>query len=79
MEDNVIVQAVEIGSIMVDIVVKSQTKRIRLKDILHLPKMKKSLFLINKLILHGFKVHFSMNRCFIKIFDRKYVNKNFYF
>lgn len=52
--------------LMVEIFVKDQTKKIRLKDVLHMFNIKKNFFLMNKLVLNGFKVHFNTNRYFVK-------------
>lgn len=76
-EENGMVQAIRIVSIIVDIIVKIKTKKIKLKDMLYISKMKKNFFLVNKLVLHGYKVQFDENGCFIKILDRNDVAKDF--
>lgn len=44
LEDNGMVQAIRIESIIIEIFVKDQIKRITLKEVLRVPKMKKKTF-----------------------------------
>lgn len=50
-------------------------KKITLKNVLHVPKLKKILFLISKVIKHGFNVQFDINRCFVRTMENKEIAK----
>jgi hypothetical protein len=41
MGDDSIVEAIGMGSILVEVMVKGQTKGVRIKDVLHVPKLLK--------------------------------------
>lgn len=73
--DNGMVQAIGMGTIVVEVVVKGISKRITLKDVLHVPKMKKNLLSVSKLVSHGCKVQFNMNGCFVRTMEGKEVAK----
>lgn len=53
-----------------------QIKRIILKEVLHMPKMKKTLLLVSKLVLHGYKIQFDKNGCYVKTLDGQHVAKS---
>jgi hypothetical protein len=72
---NGMVDAIGMGTIVVEVVVKGTSKRIPLKDVLHVPKMKKNLLLVSKLVTHGCKVQFDMNGCFVTTMEGKEVAK----
>ena len=60
------VEAVGMGSIVVEIDVKSKLQRIRFKDVLHMPKLHANLLSVSKLVSGGLKVHFSMMGCVVR-------------
>lgn len=40
--------------------------RIRITDVLHLPKLQANLLSVNKLLSHGMKVKFDVNECIVR-------------
>jgi hypothetical protein len=50
------VEAIKTSTIVVEVVVNGIRKRTTLKDVLHVPKMKKNIILLSKLVTHGCKV-----------------------
>ncbi len=69
MGDDIIVEAIGMGSILVEVMVKGRTKRIRIKDVLHVPKLHANLLSVNKILSSGCKVQFNMNECIVRAFD----------
>ncbi len=69
MGDDSIVEAIGMGSILVEVMVKGQTKKIRIKDVLHVPK----LLSVSKILSSGCKVQFNMNECIVRAFDREVI------
>jgi len=69
MGDDTIVEAIGMGSILVEVMVKGQTKRIRIKDMLHVPKLHANLLSMSKILSSGCKVQFNMNECIVRAFD----------
>jgi hypothetical protein len=49
--------------------VKGRTKRIRIKDVLHVPKLHANLLSMSKILASGCKVQFNMNECIVRSFD----------
>ncbi len=69
MGDDSIVEAIRMGSILVEVMVKGRTKKIRIKDVLRVPKLHANLLSVNKILSSGCKVQFSMNECIVRAFD----------
>jgi hypothetical protein len=69
MGDDSIVEAIGMGSILVEVMVKGRIKRIRIKDVLHVPKLHANLLSVSKILSSGCKVQFNMNECIVRAFD----------
>jgi transposase InsO family protein len=69
MGDDSIVEAIGMGSILVEVMVKGQTNRIRIKDVLRVPKLHANLLSVSKILSSGCKVQFNMNVCIVRAFD----------
>lgn len=57
---NSMVEAICKGLILVKTQVKSQVRRIRAFNVLHVPNLHANLFSMSKLVSKGLKVHFNM-------------------
>jgi len=55
------------GSILVKIEMKGHTRRIKIKDVFHVPKLYANLLLMNKLFSRGPKVNLNMIRYVVKM------------
>ena len=64
--DNGMVEAVGMGSILVETQVKKQMRRITIHDVLHVPKLHANLLLKSKLASKGLKVHFIVMGCVVR-------------
>lgn len=73
MGDNGIVKAIGIGTIEVEVEVKGISKKIILKDMMHVPKMKKNLNLVSKLVTHVCKEQYDMKGWFLRTIECKEV------
>lgn len=62
--NNGTVEAIGMDTIEVEMVMKDISKNITLKNVLHVPKMKKNLFFISKLQTYRYKVKFYINGWF---------------
>jgi hypothetical protein len=60
MGDDSIVEVIGMGSILVEVMVKGRTKRIRIKDVLHVPKLHANLLSMSKILSSGCRVQFNM-------------------
>jgi hypothetical protein len=69
MGDDNIVEAIGMGSIFVEVMVKGQSKKIRIKDVLHVRKLHANLLLVSKHLSSGCKVKFNMHECIVRAFD----------
>jgi hypothetical protein len=69
MGDDSIVEAIGMGSILVEVMVKGQIRRIKIKDVLHVPKLYANLLSVSKILSSGCKVQFNMNECIVRAFD----------
>jgi hypothetical protein len=69
MGDDSIVEAIGMGSILVEVMVKGRIGRIRIKDVLHVPKLHANLLSVSKILSSGCKVQFNMNECIVRAFD----------
>ena len=65
MGDNGMVEALGKGSILVDSHVKGKVKKIRIYDVLHVPKLHANLLSVSKLVSRGLKVHFNKSGCVV--------------
>ena len=65
MGDDSIVEAVGMGSIVVEVMVRGQPKRIRIHDALHVPMLKANLLSVSKLVSSGLKVVFNIEGCIV--------------
>ena len=67
--DNIVVKVIRMGSIFFKTIVKDKIHFIRIKDVLHMPKLHANLLSLNKFGLHELKVQFNLNKCIIKFCD----------
>ena len=56
---NGVVEAIGKGSMLVETCVDNKVKRIRIHDVLHVPKLHTNLFSVSKLVARGLNVHFN--------------------
>ena len=54
------------GEILVEVQVKGLTKKIRIEEVLHVPKLHANLLSMSKLSLGGLKVHFNLVGCIVR-------------
>ena len=64
--DNGMVEALGVGQILVEVQVKGLTKKIRMEEVLHVPKLHANLISVSKLSLGGLKVHFNTVGCVVR-------------
>lgn len=64
--DDSVVEAVGVGSIVVEVLVGGRSKRIRIKNSLHVPKLQANLLSVSKLVSSGMKVQFNMDGCTLR-------------
>jgi len=64
--DDSVVEAVGMGSIVVEVITRGKMNRIRIKDALHVPKLHANLLSVSKLVSSGLKVQFNLNECIVK-------------
>ena len=69
LDDNNIVEAIEMGSIIVEAIVEGKINQIRIKVVLHVSRLYTNLFSMNKLVSNGLKVQFNLNKCIVKSCD----------
>ena len=63
--DNGMVEALGKGSMLVESHVKGKVRKIRIYDVLHVPKLHANLLSVGKLIARGLKVHFNKSGCIV--------------
>ena len=63
--DNGMVEALGKGSILVESQVKGKMRRIRIYDVLHVPKLHANLLSVSKLVARGLRVHFDKSGCIV--------------
>lgn len=73
LNDDNIVQAIGMGSIVNDVLVKGKIKRICIKYVLHMPKLKANLLLVSKVLSNILKVRFNLNECIVRHTDDEVV------
>src|SRR5918997_5494584 len=64
--DDSVVDAVGIGSIVVQVLVRGNPKRLRIKDVLHVPKLQANLLSVSKFVSSGMKVQFNVDGCTLR-------------
>ena len=64
--DNGVVEAIGKGSMLVETCVDNKMKRIRIHDVLHVPKLHTNLLSVSKLVAKGFNVHFNTMGCKVR-------------
>lgn len=67
LDDESVVEAIGIASIVVKAFVRDKINRIHIKDKFHMPKLLANLLSVIKLVSNGFKIQFNLNECFIKV------------
>lgn len=73
MGDDGRVEAVGMGSIIVEEKEQGHTRSIRIKDVLHVPKLQGKLLTVSKLVSVGSKVHFSTFQCIVETSNEEVV------
>lgn len=68
-----VVKTIRIGSIVVEVLVRSKIKRIHIKDAYHVSKLQSNLLLVIELLLSGLKVQFNLKKCIVRSSDDKIV------
>ena len=69
LDDNSVVEAIGMGSIIVEAIVKGKINQIRIKNVLHVSKLHANLLSVSKLVSNGLKVQFNLNECIVKSCD----------
>ena len=67
--DYSILEAIGIGSIVVEVMVRDKINKIRINECLHVPKLHANLLSVSKLVSSGLKVQFNINECIIRASD----------
>ncbi len=67
--DDSVVEAIGMGSIVVEVVTRGKMNRIRIENALHVPKLHANLLSVSKLVSSGLKVQFNLNECIVKASD----------
>jgi hypothetical protein len=67
--DDSILEAIGIGSIVVEVMVRGKINKIRINECLHVPKLHANLLSVSKLVSSGLKVQFNFNECIIRVSD----------
>lgn len=66
LSDDSVVDAVGVGSIVVEMLVRGHLKKVTIKDVLHVPKMQANLLSVSKLMSSGLKVQFNVDGCTLR-------------
>ena len=64
--DDSVVNAIGIGSILVEVLVRGREKMMTIKDVLHVPKLQANLLSVSKLVSSGLKVQFNVHGCTLR-------------
>jgi hypothetical protein len=67
--DDSILEAIGIGSIVAEVMVRGKINKIRINDCLHVPKLHANLLSVSKFVSNGLKVQFNINECIICVSD----------
>jgi hypothetical protein len=67
--DDSILEAIGIGSIVMEVMVRGKINKIRINECLHVPKVHANLLSVSKLVSSGLKVQFNINKCIIQASD----------
>ena len=68
LEDDSILEAIGIGSIVAEVMVRGKINKIRINKYVHVPKLHANLLSVSKLVSNGLKVQFN-NECVIQASD----------
>ena len=71
--DNGVVEAIGKGSMLVETCVDNKVKRIRIHDVLYMPKLDTDLLSVSKLVARGLNVHFNTMGCKVRTQRREVV------
>lgn len=71
LDDDSVVEAIRMGCIIDEIIVKDKIKIICIKNTFHVPKLQANLLSVNKLLLDGLKVQFNLNEYIVRGPDRE--------
>ena len=63
--DNGMVEAIGMGCIVVEVMVKGVLRKIRIQDALHVPKLHANLLSVSKLVAQGLRVQFNNQGCIL--------------
>lgn len=66
LDDDSVVEAIGMGCIIGEIIVKGKIKIICIKNTFHVPKLQANLLSVNKLLLDGLKVQFNLNEYIVR-------------
>jgi hypothetical protein len=69
LDDNSVVQAFGMESIVVEAILEDKINQICIKYVFYVPKLHANLFLVGKLVSNGLKVQFNLNKCIVKSCD----------
>lgn len=72
-DDDSVVKAIGMGSIVVGAIVRGKINQIGIKDAFHVNNFKSNLLSMNKLMSNSLKVQFNLKECFVKIGDGKII------
>lgn len=61
-----IVEAIEMGSIIVEILVRGKIKTIHIENVFHMPKLQAKLPSVTQLLSSGLNVQFNLNKCIVR-------------
>jgi hypothetical protein len=64
--DNSVVQAIGMGSIVVEAILEGKINQIHIKDVFHVSKLYANLFSVSNFLLNGLKVQFNLNEYIVK-------------
>ena len=64
--DDSVVDVIEVDSIAVQVLVRGRSKKIRIKDVLHVPKLHANLLSVSKLVSSGMKMQFNVDGCTLR-------------
>ena len=65
LDDDNMAETISMGSIVVGVETKCKMTKIRITDVLHVPKLQANLLLISKFFLNVLNVQFHVNECIV--------------
>ena len=66
LDDNNVVQAIGMESIVVEAILEGKINQIHIKDMLHVSKLHANLLSVSKLVSNDLKIQFNLNECIVK-------------